>query len=94
MRKILQLLNKKRIVKSHKGNNGGFELIKDIREIFLVDIIEVFHGEIKCSEHVFMKEECPHIKICGLKKKIDKIENFVISELKSITLAAVLDTNI
>lgn len=88
LRKILQALNKKGILISYKGHSGGFALAKNPEEIFLTDLIETLQGEIKLNECLFKKMFCPDIKNCGLKKKIDAIERYVVSQLKSITIVS------
>ncbi len=90
LRKILQVLNKQRILRSHKGIGGGFSLSKPADKIFLVDLIEVFQGPLKLNECFLKKMDCPNIKTCNLRKKIIRIENYVIKELKSITINSLL----
>ena len=90
LRKILQVLNKKGILKSHKGIGGGFVLARKPQAIYLIDLIEAFQGPFKLNECFFKREICPNRKICCLKKKIDSIENKVYAELKSITIDSIL----
>lgn len=90
LRKILQILNKKELLNSYKGQGGGFELALAPNKIFLVDLIEIFQGPIKLNECIFKKRICPRINICPLKEKIDSIKKYVVSELKSITIASLL----
>ena len=91
LRKILQILNKKRLLRSYKGQGGGFLLARSINSIFLLDLIKIFQGPIKLNECIFRKTICPNIKTCKLKKRIDNIQRYVISELKDITLASLLE---
>ena len=86
-RKILQLLRKARLVKSHRGRGGGFSLLKPPEEILLFDLIEVFQGKPELCKCFFRKSVCPDAGACVLKRKMDEIEKYVISELKSVTLA-------
>jgi Rrf2 family protein len=90
LRKILQILNKKGILKSYKGLGGGFLLARPRHKIFLLDLIEIFQGPLKLNECIFKKMVCPNTKRCVLKKKIDDIERYVISQLGSITIASLL----
>jgi Rrf2 family protein len=90
LRKILQILNKERILKSYKGQGGGFSLTIPAKRIFLVDLIEVFQGPLRLNECFFKKMTCPNTETCALRKKINNIERYVIHELKSITLASLL----
>ena len=91
LRKILQILNKKKLVKSYKGIRGGFKLTNSPDQIFLVDLIEVFQGPFKLNECILKKNICPDIMSCALKKKIDAIEKHVIRELKSVTIGSLLN---
>jgi Rrf2 family protein len=88
LRKILQLLNKKGILRSYKGKGGGFSLAVSGEKILLLDLIEIFQGPFKVNECLFKKKSCPNKNNCRLKKKIDTVEEHILSELKSITLAS------
>ena len=90
LRKILQFLNKKRILKSIKGKGGGFNLNVSPDKIYLLNLIEIFQGRIKLNECTFKKMVCPNIKTCKLKKRIDKIQKYVIGELKTIKISDLL----
>jgi Rrf2 family protein len=90
LRKILQSLNKKGILKSYKGTGGGFLLALAADEIFLVDLIEVFQGPFKLNECILKKRFCSDIRTCMLRKKIESIEKYVVSELNSVTIASLL----
>lgn len=90
LRKILQILNKKGILKSYKGKDGGFQLTVKPEKIFLLDLIKIFQGPIKINECLFKKMPCPNIKVCRLKKRVDRIQRYVVSELKGISLAYLL----
>lgn len=90
LRKILQVLNRKAILVSYKGKGGGFQLAGSADKIFLLDLIEAFQGPFSLNECTFKKEICPNKKKCFLKKKIDLIENYVFSQLRSITVGSIL----
>jgi len=92
LRKVLQELNKKGILKSYKGKNGGFVLADRPEKIYMGKLIEIFQGPIKLQEHTFKKEICPEIKSCVLKKKIDEMEKYTISRLNSLSIASLLKT--
>ncbi|MDD5432564.1 MAG: Rrf2 family transcriptional regulator [Candidatus Omnitrophica bacterium] len=90
LRKILQTLTKKRILKSYKGAGGGFELALPPNKISLIALIKIFQGSLKLNECFLRKKACPNQKTCALKKKIDKIEGLVVRELSSITIGSLL----
>ncbi len=90
LRKILQRLNKEKLLKSYKGMGGGFRLTVYPHRIFLLDLIEIFQGPLRINECIFRKRVCPNIKTCKLKEKIDSIQRYVRSKLKDITLEMLL----
>lgn len=90
LRKILQVLNKKRILKSYKGQGGGFSLAAATDKIFLVDLIKIFQGQLKINECFLKKEICPEASVCALKKRIEDIERYIVSQLSSINIASLL----
>jgi Rrf2 family protein len=90
LRKLLQILNKKGMLESHKGLGGGFQLKKSPSSIGLVDLIEIFQGPFSLNECSFKKEECPHTELCGLRKKIEVLEKYITKEMKTITLESLL----
>jgi len=59
LRKILQGLNKKGILRSYKGKGGGFVLAVGPEKIFIGDLIRIFQGPIKLQEHTFKKKFVP-----------------------------------
>jgi len=90
LRKILQILNKGSVLKSYKGKGGGFSLVCSPKKLFLLDIMKAFQGDIKLNECIFKKRVCPNIKTCPLRKKITRIEDNVLKELKNITIASLI----
>ena len=92
LRKILQQLRRKGILRSYKGKGGGFVLATTPEKMYVGQLIKIFQGKIKLQEHTFRKKICPEIKNCILKKKLDVIEKYVISELNSLSIASLLET--
>jgi len=90
LRKILQVLNKEGVVRSRKGLAGGFRLAAKPQDISLIDLIEAFQGKLKINECLFKKSLCPNTRMCTLKNRIDGIEKYVMSELRSISIQDLL----
>lgn len=86
LRKILQILNKKGLLKSSKGKGGGFSLMAKAEDINILELVEIFQGPFQLSEHIFKGKKCPNIQTCDLKKRLDKISDHVSRELKAITI--------
>jgi len=90
LRKLLQILNRRGILESTKGQGGGFSLALLADKIFLVDLMRIFQGPLKLNECFFKKARCRNLRTCPLRKKIVSLESLVIKELKSITIASLL----
>ncbi|MBU2540858.1 MAG: Rrf2 family transcriptional regulator [Candidatus Omnitrophica bacterium] len=90
LRKILQILNQKKLLHSFKGQGGGFRLARPAERILLTDLISIFQGKVRFNECMFKKSICPEIKICALKKRLDEIERYVVKKLSSITIGLLL----
>ena len=90
LRKILQILQKSGVLKSIKGNKGGFLLAVSPKNISIADLIEIFQGKITLSDCFLKKEICPEIGTCNIRKKIKNIEAGVVSNLQKITIASLL----
>ncbi len=90
LRKILQILNKKRLLNSYKGKGGGFALALPPEKISLLDVMEIFQGPTRLNECKFKKTDCSLISSCLLKKEIDEIEKEVMVKLKDITITSII----
>ncbi|MGE4357189.1 MAG: Rrf2 family transcriptional regulator [Candidatus Omnitrophota bacterium] len=86
LRKILQVLVKKRILYSVKGVKGGFRLALSPEKISLLDLIKIFQGKIEFTRCLLNKKVCSCIRSCRLNKRIKKIEKYVAKELDNITI--------
>jgi DNA-binding IscR family transcriptional regulator len=69
---------------------GGFVLAVPPEEILLTRLIDIFQKPVKLAECIFKKKICSDIGTCPLKKRIDTIEQHVISELEPITIDSLL----
>jgi len=90
LRKLLQVLNKKKILASSRGSEGGFTLARPADKIFLTDLMRAFQGTFKLNECFFKKMRCRNVRTCPLRKKIMRLEGLVRTELESITIASLL----
>ena len=91
MRKILQKLGNEGILRSTRGNGGGFELLLEPKEVYLFDLIVIYQGRFSMNECLFKKDICPDRESCLLKKNIDSIEEYVSNELKKVSLKTLME---
>jgi Rrf2 family protein len=88
LRKILQILSGEGLLKSTKGQGGGFSLAYPKEKVLLTDLIRIFQNTIQLNECVFKKRICPNRSTCMLKKEIDSIEQDVLKRLHGISVAS------
>ena len=86
LRRILQRLNKEGLICSSRGKNGGFALATPIQKIFLYDLIGIFQGKVEFASCMIKKSICSDIRTCPLRQEIKRIEDYIVSELKSVTI--------
>lgn len=91
LRKIMQTMNKKGVLSSHKGNGGGFRLARPADQIFILDLVRIFQGSTTLNQCLFKKTLCPDRGGCPLKKKIESLEKYVFSELRKTTIAGLVE---
>lgn len=90
LRKILQALRRRNVLRAYKGKGGGFQLVLPPEKIFLLDLMKIFQGPLKLNECMFKKKVCPERKTCFLNKRISMIEKNVIAQLEGITISFLL----
>jgi Rrf2 family protein len=91
LRKILQILSGEGLLKSTKGQGGGFSLARPKEKVLLTDLIRIFQNTIQLNECVFKKKICPNRSTCVLKKEIDSIEHDVLQRLHGISIASLIN---
>ncbi len=91
MRTILQTLNAKGILTSVKGKGGGFALARPPEKIYLTGLIKILQGPVNLAECIFRAGVCPGYRTCRLRKIMLRLQKTVVAELKSITLASMLE---
>ena len=88
LRRLLQALNSHGILKSTRGQGGGFVLAKPAKNIALLDLMKIFQGPLELSECTFKKKSCPRKSFCPLRKKIKRLEDLMIREFTPVTVAS------
>lgn len=82
--KILQTLNRHKIVASTKGINGGYSLNKDLSKINFLFLSEIIEGKThtkNCSE-----QNCSLLSTCNITGPITEINKHLYNFFESLTL--------
>ncbi len=86
--KVMQVLVKQGYLRSNRGPKGGFRLIKDASTIRLLDIYNIFEGNIEDSKYIAHSDKCP-FKDDIYGDIIDEIRSFFIKSFGNRTIADV-----
>ena len=89
---ILLLLRKSGFLGSKKGKGGGYYLVREASDIYMVDVMRVLEGPIApvacVSLNYYEKcEDCPDESTCSLHSFMSKVRDAHLDVLRSTTLA-------
>lgn len=84
--KLTRKLTQAGIVKSFRGINGGYTILKEPKNITLKDVIEAIQGPIIVQRCIYDKEACSANKIghCSIHKALGGIQNTIVEELQKV----------
>ena len=95
--KVLRKLNTAGYVRSYKGVQGGYELVRSGDEIRVLEIIELIDGPVRISKCLECDHECsrnPCKLDCKMHIAFDAINDKLIENLGSITVRMLHDKNV
>ncbi len=84
--KLLQRLEKKKLVESSMGAQGGFRLKKRPSAINLMEIIETIQGPLELNRCLMNLKACERVVQCPIRKKLAKMQKELNNELKNTRL--------
>jgi FeS assembly SUF system regulator len=86
--KVLKILAKGGLLKSHRGVKGGFHLAKKPEDIKLDEIVSILDGPIAITEcSSATGNRCTHTVRCPARSNLQMINNAVLTALRNISLA-------
>lgn len=86
--KVMQQLNSKGILHSHKGVKGGYTLAKNLDTISYKDLVELIEGKkfmMDCHEG-----PCEMLGTCNISQPIKRLNDYLITIFNSLTLSELL----
>ena len=87
MCKLLQMLQKAKLVQSQMGPKGGFSLSRKPSEISLLEIIETIQSPLRINRCILSGDNCPKQRQCIVRPKLIELQDYISNYLKNITLA-------
>jgi Rrf2 family protein len=85
--KLLQKLQKEKLIQSTMGPRGGFFLSKEPEKITLLEIIESIQESLSLNRCMLAKLKCPKQKSCTIKPKLAELQDYIGTYLNNINLA-------
>ncbi len=89
--KILRELELADLVKSERGNRGGYLLNGDLDKITLYDVVSITEGDLAILH--CMKDECnrnPEGMPCKVHNEIERRQNILIDEMKKKSISEIM----
>jgi len=88
--KLMQKLQNARLVKSCMGPKGGFVLAREPSRISLLEVIEAIQGPVSVNRCLLGSDACPKQADCHIRKKLERLQEYIENFLKDATLAKLL----
>ena len=92
LEQIVPLLNKSNLLRTNRGNKGGYMLARKANEITLADVLEATEGSlapVACLE--FEPNECPRAGECSTLFVWEGLYSSIKKYLSSISLQDIID---
>lgn len=90
LRRILHRLLEVGLVRSREGVAGGVSLNARPEKIRILDVMNVFQGEVALSDCMFRKRICANRGTCVLRKHMKEIEQNLTAQFARISVADLL----
>ncbi|WP_226391129.1 RrF2 family transcriptional regulator [Penaeicola halotolerans] len=85
--KVLGVLTKQKIINSHTGPYGGFDITMDrMKETTISEIVHAIDGDVLFTGCGLGLSECSHLRPCPMHDKFVKVRNEIKSMLSSTTI--------
>src|SRR5271157_4531728 len=84
--KILQLLTRNGLLRSHAGMNGGYVLARDAREISAYEVIHAIDGPFFITSCTKGKKGCELTPSCTIKEPLARVNDTIAGVLQSISI--------
>ena len=91
--KILKKLEKKDIVKSFRGSNGGYALKRSIEELTLLDIYLAVEPDFYMIECMNPQKPCTRNQSdcgCAVHRELARVQQILLTELKAHSIAEII----
>ena len=87
--KLLKVLQQQRLVLSHLGAEGGYQLAVPAKQISLAQIIEALEGPIALTQCNLAHGKCEQETVCHVRPHWQRINQVILQTLRGVPLSAI-----
>ncbi|MGL4797053.1 MAG: RrF2 family transcriptional regulator [Paraclostridium sp.] len=91
LEQIFSALKKSGLIKSVRGAQGGYLLVKEPKDITVGDILIVLEGPVSLSDCVIDEDVCANSGVCVTKVVWERLKKGIEDVINSITLQDMID---
>lgn len=91
--KLLKSLARAELVISTRGANGGYQLIRDPRDVSAADVIDALEGPVSITECSASDSHCDFEQVCSVGSAWKRINLAIRQALQEVSLSDLLKTN-
>ena len=93
--KILHKLSNSKIVSSLRGRAGGYKLIREVSDISIIEILEIFEGPIVLADCLDENgEDCVFLSNCSIAGRWEVLSSTIRVILENLTLKELFDPKV
>ena len=89
--KLMQRLQKAKLIKSSMGAKGGFQLKRRPSKITLMEIIKTIQGPLELNRCLMNLKACERVVNCPVRKKLSKMQKELNKELCKTRLSDLIN---
>ncbi len=87
MAKILQRLVRRRLLASHQGTRGGYQLARVPAQISVADVIQAIDGPVTVTACVTDEGACDQFAKCSVRDPLRRVRERIVAALDECTIA-------
>lgn len=87
MAKVLQRLVQKRLLESHQGTRGGYQLARLPSQISVADVIQAIEGPVTVTACTTEEGQCEQFSKCNVRDPLFRVRERILAALGECTIA-------
>ncbi|MCG3181918.1 MAG: HTH-type transcriptional regulator IscR [Phycisphaerae bacterium] len=88
--KVMQSLSRAGILATLPGRTGGVQLLRDPKELTVLEVVEAMEGPVALNRCLIRKGECPRDVICTVHKVWARAQESLTNVLAGATIASLI----